>query len=102
MRADTPPFDVMRHSFWLGDEPEESSAQMRCIAECVGAVRPEIHRLSEIHGDRRMIWSLMAIIVDMSLEADEAALTAALMKTNARLLELEAGNDSPGCTASIL
>tara|TARA_Y100001933_G_C18755957_1_gene461961 strand:+ start:329 stop:496 length:168 start_codon:yes stop_codon:yes gene_type:complete len=55
MRADTRPFDVMRHSFWLGDEPEESNAQMRCIAECIGSVRPEIQRLSEVYGDRRMI-----------------------------------------------
>lgn len=91
MRADTPPFDVMRHSFWLGDEPEESNAQMRCIAECIGSVRPEIQRQSQVYGDRRMIWALLAIIVDMALEADESALTAALMKTNARLLELETG-----------
>ncbi len=96
MRADVSPFDVIRHTFWLGAKPFEHDPRMQRMAECVGEVRPAIERLSRAYGDRRVMWALTAIVVDMALDAGDAEVAAAIFRTNARLLELEAGVDLLG------
>lgn len=96
MRSDISPFEVMRHTFWLGAEPVETDPRMRRIADCVAEIRPEIARLGPAYGDRRIIWALTAIIVEMAVEAHDAEIVAAIFRTNARLLELGTGVDLLG------
>ena len=96
MRADVPPSEVMAHTFWLGDEPTESSRRMQRISDCIGEIRPLVQRLSGSYSDRQLVWALTAIIVDMSLDIGDAEITAAILRTNARLLELESGADLLG------
>lgn len=96
MRADVPPFEVIRQTFWLGMTPFESDVRMQTIAACVDEIRPLVEGLSRTHGDRRLMWALTAIIVHMALDAGDAEVAAAMFRTNARLLELEAGVDLLG------
>ena len=96
MRADVSPYEVLAHTFWLGSKPRESDPRMQRMAECVAEIRPAIERLSRAYGDRRVMWALTAIVVDMGLEAGDAEVVAAIFRTNARLLELEAGVDLLG------
>ena len=96
MRADVSPFEVIRHTFWLGAKPLETDPRMQRMAECVGAIRPAVERLSRDHGDRRVMWALTAIVVDMALDKGDAEVAAAIFRTNARMLELEAGVDLLG------
>ena len=96
MRADVSPYDVVRNTFWFGSEPVPSDPGIRRIADCVAAARPGIERLSRVHGDRTVIWALAAIIVDAALEAGNGAVVAAILRTNARLIEVEAGGDLLG------
>ena len=97
MRPDVSPFEIMRHAFWLGEEPLETNLRMQRIAQCIGELLPLIAQLSRAYGDRRVVWALTAIIVDLSLEAGDAEVGAAILRTNARLLEAEAGVDLYGC-----
>jgi hypothetical protein len=96
MRADVSPFEVMRHTFWFGERPVETDPRMRRIADCVADIAPSIERLSRSYGDRGVIWALAAIIVHMAVEAEDAQVVAAILRTNARLLELETGADPLG------
>jgi hypothetical protein len=96
MRADVPPSEVMAHTFWLGDEPMEASRRMQRISECIGEVRPLVQRPSGASSDRQLVWALTAIIVDMSLDIADAEIKVAILRTNARLLELETGGDLLG------
>lgn len=96
MRADVSPYDVVRSTFWFGSDPVQSDPGIRRIADCVAAVRPGTERLSRVHGDRAVIWALTAIIVDAALEAGNGAVVAAILRTNARLIEVEAGGDLLG------
>lgn len=96
MRADVSPFEVMSHTFWLGARPKESDPRMRRMADCVAEIRPAIERLSRSHGDRRVMWALTAIVVDMAVEAGDAEVAAAILRSNARMLELETGVDLLG------
>jgi hypothetical protein len=96
MRADVPPFEVMRHTFWLGERPVETDPRMRRIAECIADIRPSIERLSRTYGDRGIVWALAAIIVHMAVEAEDEQAVAAILRTNARLLELQTGVDPLG------
>ncbi|MBK0398280.1 hypothetical protein H0I76_03680 [Limibaculum sp. M0105] len=96
MRSDVSAFDVIGHTFWLGAEPDIANPRMRRIAECVGDIRPAIVRAAAAYGDRRIVWALTAIIVDMAIEAGDAEMVAAIFRTNARLLERETGVDLLG------
>lgn len=91
MRAEVPPFEIMRHTFWLGEAPGGQDPRMRRIAECVAAIRPRVEEASREFGDRRTMWSLLAILVHMAVDRGDGPILAAMMRTNARVIELEAG-----------
>ena len=55
-----------------------------------------VERLSAAYSDRQLVWALIVIIVDMALEVGDAEITAAILRTNARLFELESGGDVLG------
>lgn len=80
----------------------ESSRRMQRISECIGEIRPLVQRLSGAYSDRQLVWALTAIIVDMSLDIGDAEITAAILRTNARLLELESGADLLGSAGPAL
>lgn len=91
MNADIQPFDVMRHTFWFGEAPAEADPRMQRVAECVAALRPAIQAAAEVHGERRTMWALLAILVHMAIDRGDGLVVAAMMRTNARIIELEAG-----------
>jgi len=93
MRTQVSPFDVLSRTFWAGPEPLESDIRLRPIADCVGDTLPTIARLGENHTNRQIMWALIAIVVDMSLDDGDAELTAAILRSNARLLEVQGGAD---------
>jgi hypothetical protein len=86
----------MRHTFWLGERPVQIDPRMRRIADCIADIRPAIERLSRTYGDRGIVWALAAIIVHIAAEAEDGQAVAAILRTNARLLELDAGADPLG------
>lgn len=88
MLAQESPFEILSHTFWAGAEPLESDVRLRPIANCVSEVLPKIAHLSETHTGRQIMWALIAIVVDMALEDGDAELTAAMLRSNARLLEV--------------
>lgn len=96
MHTQLSPFDVLSHTFWAGSKPLESDIRLQPIADCVGDTLPTIARLSEAHTSRQIMWALIAIIVDMSLEEGDGELTAAMLHSNARLLEVQAEVDLYG------
>lgn len=96
MRADVSPKDVIRHTFWFGEQRSANDPEIRRIADCIAEIRPEIERLSRTYGDRAVIWALTAIIVDAAIDAGEGAVVAAILRTNARLIEVEARSDLLG------
>ena len=89
MRSNVPAFEVMNQIFWLGDTPSPADSRMRRIADCVAAIRPGIAAASREFGDRRTMWSLLAILVHMARERGDSATVVAMMRTNARIIELE-------------
>ena len=91
MRVDVPPSEVMRHTFWLGETGAITNPRMRHIAECIAALRPRIEEASQEFGDRRTMWGLLAILVHMAVDRGDGPVVAAMMRTNARIIELEAG-----------
>ena len=99
MRSEVPAFDVMDQIFWLGATPSPADAEMRRIADCVAAIRPGIAAASREFGDGRTMWSLLAILVHMARECGNSATVVAMMRTNARIIELEDCTGTPwsGC-----
>lgn len=88
MRNETPTACVLGHSFDLFD-PHGHSPAMQSVSECVSSIRPEIVRHGEIFGDRQVMWTLIAVVIDTALETGDEEIVAAMLHTNARLLELE-------------
>jgi hypothetical protein len=81
----------MSHTFWLGELPDRDDRRMRQIAECISEIRPAIERASRIYGDRRTMWALLATLVHTALDRGDGPLVAAMLRTNALILEAEAG-----------
>ena len=90
MHADVPPFEVMRHTFWLGEPASERDPRMRRIADCVSSLMPRVAEASQEFGDRRTMWSLMAILVHMALARGDGPVLAAMLRTNASIIETDA------------
>lgn len=91
MRADVQPFEIMRHTFWFGETPAEVDPRMQRMAECVAALRPAIQTAAEVHGERHTMWALLAILVHTAIDRGDGLVVAAMMRTNARIIEIEAG-----------
>jgi len=91
MRANVPSHEIMSHVFWLGELPGRDDQRMRQIAECIAEIRPAIERASQIYGDRRTMWALLATLVHTALDRGDGPAMAAILRANARILELEAG-----------
>ena len=91
MRANVPTREIMSHVFWLGDLPGKDDRRMGQIAECISEIRPAIERASQIYGDRRTMWAMLATLVHTALDRGDGPVVAVILRANARILELEAG-----------
>lgn len=91
MRANVPSHEVMSHTFWLGEVPGRDDQRMRQIAECIAELRPAIERASRKYGDRRTMWALLATLVHTALDRGDGPVVAAMLRTNAQIVELKAG-----------
>lgn len=93
MDAHTSPLEVLRHTFWAGSEPLETDGRQMHIAACIEETIPTLLRLNKTYSNRQIMWALIAIIVDIALDDNDAEMTAAMLRSNARLLELQSGTD---------